>query len=108
MPSSRRLGGLLALLAASFSAQANPPAVARDTASLQVTVWAASCMACHGAEGHAQGGGLTIGGRPADELRKLLLAFKRGTLKATVMHQHTKGYSDDELGRIADYFATLK
>jgi cytochrome c553 len=76
--------------------------------SLQVSLWAASCMACHGAEGRAEGTGLSLRGRPADELQSRLLDFKYGRRQATVMHQHAKGYKDEELRLIAEYFANLQ
>jgi len=88
------------------SAQTSPPV--RDPVAFQVQIWAASCMACHGPEGRAEGTGLTIGGRPAQDLLGKLLAYKTGRLPATIMHQHVKGYSDEELSQIADYFSTLK
>lgn len=77
-------------------------------ADFQTSVWAASCMACHGTDGRAEGTGLTIGGRPSQELYRLMLEFKSGQRKATIMHQHAKGYSDDELKRISEYFSKLK
>ena len=77
-------------------------------ADFQTSVWAASCMACHGTDGRAEGTGLTIGGRPFQELYRLMLEFKNGQRKATVMHQHAKGYSDDELKRISEHFSKLK
>lgn len=102
--------GTHALLAASAAwgptaawAQAQPP----QTGSLQVSLWAASCMACHGAEGRAEGTGLSLRGRPAEQLLSRLLDFKYGRLQATVMHQHAKGYKDEELRLIAEYFANL-
>ena len=75
---------------------------------LQVSVWAFSCMACHGPEGKAEGTGLSIAGRTEEDLAGKLLAYKSGRLSATIMHQHAKGYSDDELRAIARFFATLK
>jgi cytochrome c553 len=83
-------------------------AQAKEPSKFQVSVWAASCMACHGPEGRAEGTGLAIGGRPVDDLLGKLLGYKSGKLNATIMHQHTKGYSDDELRRIAEHFSTLK
>ncbi|MFN9744740.1 MAG: c-type cytochrome [Betaproteobacteria bacterium] len=83
-------------------------APAPQQGSLQVSLWAASCMACHGAEGRAEGTGLSLRGRPADQLHSRLLDFKNGRLQATVMHQHAKGYKDEELRLIAEYFANLK
>ena len=83
-------------------------AQSKDPAAFQTQVWAASCMACHGPDGRAEGTGLAIGGRPAKDLLGKLLAYKSGQLKGTIMHQHAKGYSDDELARIADHFSALK
>lgn len=102
--SASLLTGLVLLLPVDASSQT----LARDSAALQVQVWAASCMACHGPEGRAEGTGLTIGGRPEQELLGKLLGYKSGKLPATIMHHHVKGYSDQELGRIAGYFASLK
>lgn len=68
--------------------------------------WAAACAACHGTDGRAQGSMPVLAGRNADELLQILLAFRAGQRQpATVMHQHAKGYSDDELRRIAQHFA---
>jgi cytochrome c553 len=77
------------------------------SADYQAAVWAASCMACHGTDGKAESTGLSIGGRPAQELYRLMLEFKSGRYKATIMHQHAKGYSDEELKRITEYFSKL-
>jgi cytochrome c553 len=96
----------LALLLTAYPVSALAQAPSTDPAAFQVSLWAASCMACHGPDGRAEGAGMAIGGRP-DLLRKLL-AYKSGQLPATIMHQHAKGYSDDELGRIAEYFSRLK
>lgn len=74
----------------------------------QAALWGASCMACHGTDGRAEGTGLSIGGRDANELYGLMLAYKAGTRAATIMHQHVRGYSDAELKRIAVYFSGLK
>ncbi len=77
-------------------------------AEFQAMLWASSCMACHGTEGRAEGVALTIGGRQADELYGILLAYKLGQRQGTIMQQHFKGYSDEELRRVADYFARFK
>jgi cytochrome c553 len=79
-----------------------------SVAEFQTTLWAVSCMACHGTDGRAEGVGMSIGGRPSQELYDTLLAFKSGKKEATIMHQHTKGYSDEELKRIAQFFSQVK
>lgn len=94
--------------AAVAQAQAQTNAQAPKASDFQVQLWASSCMSCHGPGGKAVGTGLAIGGKPAQELYNKLLGYKNGKLPATVMHQHAKGYSDEELSRIADHFASLK
>lgn len=72
----------------------------------QARVWAASCAACHGTDGRTLGQVPTLAGRNADQLLQALLEFKNNQRPAaTVMHQHAKGYTDDELRRIARVFA---
>ncbi len=80
------------------------PALAQDL-DRQTQVWAASCAACHGTGGHAQTGIPPLAGQPREVLLQKLLAYKAGSLPATVMHQHAKGYTDAELARLADFFS---
>lgn len=74
----------------------------------QAEVWATSCMACHGTDGKAQGVGIPLAGRSDADLAGHLIAFKNGQRLGTIMQKHAKGYSDDELKRIARYFASVK
>jgi cytochrome subunit of sulfide dehydrogenase len=91
------------LLLPAANAQTPSPPTASD-----IRLWAASCAACHGTHGKADGAGWHIAGKPAIELYEELMAFKNGTRKATVMHQHAKGYSDDELLKLAEFFSKIK
>jgi sulfide dehydrogenase cytochrome subunit len=94
------------LLAVGLSTSATAQGV--DT---QARVWAASCAACHGtngAGGPGRGAIPVIAGQDKAVLLQKLLAYKKGELQATVMHQHAKGYSDAELERLATYFAAQK
>jgi sulfide dehydrogenase cytochrome subunit len=74
---------------------------------LQARAWAATCATCHGTNGKgpANDGIPALAGQTRQVLLEKLLAFKQGSLPATVMHQHAKGYSDEELARIAAFFA---
>ncbi|HEX3096460.1 MAG TPA: c-type cytochrome [Usitatibacter sp.] len=69
---------------------------------------AANCAQCHGTDGHpARGSTLApLAGRPRAELAAKLSAFKAGKTRATVMDQLAKGYSDEEIAALADYFAS--
>lgn len=92
---------LLAGLVSSHAAAQTSPSLDR-----QARVWAASCAACHGTDGRGQGAVPPIAGRDAEQLLRTLLEFKNGQRPAaTVMPQHAKGYSDEELRRIAQVFA---
>ena len=84
------------------------PAAAGAAEDLQARGWAASCAACHGTEGRAVGAMPVLAGRPKQALYEALKAFKDGSKPATVMHQHAKGYTDEQLKRIAEYFANQK
>ncbi len=94
-PTTRFLvGGLLALGASLASAQV-----------AQVKVWAAACANCHGTNGYALPGNETLAGKDKAELLQKMLDFKSGRKPATLMHQLTKGYTDEQLTEIAAYFA---
>jgi len=106
LPSGARalavLGTLLAVGAApQAAAQASP-------GDRQVRTWAAACAACHNTDGRSVGGMPALAGRGGDELYRALVEFRTGKRPATVMHQHTRGYTEDELRRIADWFAAVK
>jgi cytochrome c553 len=85
------------------------PGWAQDS-DRQARVWAASCAACHGTDGRTQGNEVPpLAGRDADQLYRALIEFKTNQRPAaTVMHQHAKGYTDDELRRIAQHFSRQK
>lgn len=76
--------------------------------ALQVRSMAATCATCHGTNGVAQQGMESLAGQPKDELLKKMLDFKTGKKPATLMHQLSKGYSDEQLAQLAAYFAALK
>lgn len=84
------------------------PAVAQAQEDLQARSWAASCASCHGTEGRSQGVIPPLAGRPKEELVRAMLDFKADRRSASVMHQHAKGYSDQQIERMADYFSKQK
>lgn len=74
----------------------------------QVRVWAAACANCHGTMGKAEQGNESLAGKDKDELVQKLMDFKTGRKPATLMHQISKGYTDEQLQQLAAYFAALK
>lgn len=76
---------------------------------LQVRGWAAACTGCHGSDGRT-GSALdsamhSLAGEAREPLLARLLDFKSGRQPATVMQQLTRGYDDEQLRAIADYFS---
>ena len=67
--------------------------------------WAGACSGCHGTEGRSEGAIPPIAGMHKDKFVQLMKAFRDGTLPATVMHQHARGLTDEQIGAIGDYFA---
>jgi cytochrome c553 len=71
----------------------------------QVKVWAAACANCHGTNGQAQAGNESLAGKDKADMLQKLMDFKTGRKPATIMHQLSKGYSDEQLQELAAYFA---
>ena len=92
----------LCLVAATGAAQAADPNLARNLA--------ATCSNCHGTNGNAvKGGGLdSLAGVPKDKTLQKLAEFKSGDKPASIMHQVSKGYTEEQLDLIATYFAAQK
>ncbi|MFZ5555537.1 MAG: c-type cytochrome [Pseudomonadota bacterium] len=99
----RTIGSITAAVVAALSSSA-----AIGAEDVQARSWAASCAACHGTNGASVGGMPTLAGKRKDELLASMKGFKAGTKPATVMHQHAKGYTDDQLARIAEFFSKQK
>ena len=68
----------------------------------------ASCAGCHGTDGHSPGSIPDISGKSAEFIRTSLQDFRSGARTSTVMGRHAKGYSDEEILLIAEYFEKQK
>lgn len=92
----------LSLLVATGAAQAADPNLARNLA--------ATCANCHGTNGNAlKGAGLdSLAGLPKEKTLQKLAEFKSGDKPASIMHQISKGYTEEQLDLIATYFAAQK
>ena len=71
---------------------------------------AATCANCHGTNGHVVGKDMKpLAGVPAATTVSLMAAFKAGSIpNTTIMHQIAKGYTDEQIKLIAEYFAAQK
>ena len=72
----------------------------------RAAILSASCEGCHGSDGESPGAIPSIAGKSADYLIEALEGFRSGERPATVMGRHVKGYSEDEIRLIAEYFAS--
>lgn len=98
--------GAALALAAGFSALSAVPVHAAD-ANLARNL-AATCANCHGTNGKSLGGMESLAGVEKDKLIGKLKEFRSGAKPATIMHQLSKGYSEEQLDLIAAWFAAQK
>lgn len=106
-----RVSATLLLLGLAGGAWAQAAArTSPEAQRLDMRALAATCAQCHGTDGHAVAGEATarLAGQSRDFLLTQLLAFRTGDRKATIMHQITKGYSEEQLEKLAAYFAAQK
>jgi cytochrome c553 len=95
----------LAALAASVLCLAAGGASAQDARYL-----ASVCANCHGTDGHsADSQGIPgLAGLAAPYFIEQMNAFRTGARQATVMHQLSKGFTDQQISLLADYFSKQK
>ncbi len=96
------LAAAICLAGAAASATAADPNLGRNLA--------ATCANCHGTNGKAiPGAGMdALAGMEKEKLLQKLKDFKSGAKPATIMHQISKGYTDEQLDLIAAYYAAQK
>ena len=91
------------LIAAAICVILPQAALADDMAARSI---AATCAACHGTAGHSATKTVEpLAGKPKERIVELMQAFKTGKKPATIMQQIAKGYTDEQIERVADYFA---
>lgn len=66
-----------------------------------------SCAGCHGTDGKSAGIIPSFYGKSPEYIESALREFKSGERVSTVMMRHAKGYTDDEIHLIAQYFGTV-
>ena len=82
-------------------------AIAQDNAAAPSL--AATCANCHGPEGRSATKEVaSLAGLPRDYIVSTMKAFQEGRRPATVMQQIAKGYSDEQLALIAEYFSARR
>lgn len=67
---------------------------------------ARTCNGCHGVGGVSVSGPMpSIGGLPQDYLKRIMKQWKYGERSAITMDRIVKGFSDDQIDALAEYFA---
>lgn len=95
------LGTLLAGMLPTLASAAEP--------DLRGQRLAATCANCHGTNGQTKGNSLpALAGKSQSDLINILQEYKQGIRSGTVMPQLAKGYSDLEIGLLAQFFAAQK
>lgn len=97
---TRRIARASMVLAIAAAAFAHAPASAQDARYL-----AANCANCHGTDGRSAGGMPSLAGIDAGYFTEQMKAFRDGKRIATIMHQLSKGYTDEQVAVMAAYFA---
>jgi len=85
-------------------------AFGQSSAMLHTRALAATCANCHGTDGRAVPGEamVRLAGLPKDQIVTRMQEFRDGKRPATVMHQISKGYTNEQIESIAAYFAARK
>lgn len=88
---------------ATLSAPARYPSLPAISAGARL---AANCAACHGTNGVTDGIALpSLAGQGKGVLLVALKAFKSGARQGTIMPRIAKGYTDEQLAQLAEFFA---
>jgi cytochrome c553 len=89
---------LLTIAGLGLSAQADP--------DIHIRTIAATCANCHGPDGESLGPVPSLVGQDKAYLLKAMKEAKTGETETTVMRKYLFGYTEDELDKLAEYFAT--
>ena len=95
----------LAATVATTLAGAAAPLAAHAQDALLARNLAATCANCHGTNGNARGDMKQLAGVSAEKILAAIADYKSGAQPATIMHQISKGYTDEQLKLIAGFFA---
>lgn len=97
----------LAVLPALFLLPAVAGAADGVIGAEQAAMLAGTCAACHGTDGRLAEGIEPLAGRSRDNLEDALLAYRDGSLPATIMGRIARGYTEAEIEAIAGYLSSV-
>lgn len=91
------IASVIGLAAVAFGQSGSQPHPGRLLAS--------NCFQCHGTNGNALGDMRRLADRDADDIYEDLLEMRAASANSNVMHVQARGYTDEQLRLIADYFS---
>lgn len=103
-PVNKLLPIALGLVLAAPAMAADQPAPVSGSAAFL----ASNCANCHGTDGKTAQAIPALAGLDKTYIADALREYKAGTREATIMHQLSKGYTDEEIALISEYFAQQK
>jgi sulfide dehydrogenase cytochrome subunit len=83
------------------------PLLADEAGDTRAFMLAASCFGCHGTDGRSPGSIPTLYGKSSNFIVTALQEYKTDASQGTVMNRLAKGYSDEEIELIGEWFAAL-
>jgi cytochrome c553 len=100
-------GQRLHILAAAIAvvALSGTASFARDAEPQSGRLLASNCFQCHGTNGNPVGGFDRLAGKSARKLYEEMLEFKSGKEGTGIMTLHARGYTDQQLRLMADFFS---
>ena len=102
---------IIAAAGASFFCAASGSALGGDASSSEPRAdsLAHTCAACHGTFGEVKGENFVpLAGMPPAECIISMKDFKNLKRPSSIMSHIAQGYGDDEIERMADFFANIK
>jgi sulfide dehydrogenase cytochrome subunit len=94
------------LLCGAALASDNPAPKGADKAKEKFNGLAETCNNCHGVDGVSAGQSMpSIAGQPENYLKMVMTEWKSGERFSTTMGRLLKGYSDEEIAALANYYA---
>ena len=101
----KTLIGALALSATSVAFAADKPLMTGASA----TMLSNTCAGCHGTYGASTGPATpSLGGISNEYFKEVMAGFASGEIKSTIMGRIAKGYSEEEIAAMSDYFSKQK
>ncbi|NWG86055.1 MAG: c-type cytochrome [Hydrogenophilaceae bacterium] len=82
--------------------------VSAAQADSRTRTMAANCAYCHGPEGKSRGAIPSLAGLEKGYFVQQMKDFQSGTRPSVVMQKHALGYTDEEIEKLAAWFAAVK